>query len=66
MNEGFMLNVQCGYTVQQSLTYKNIAVRMFSIRYYGNLYWYKPEKFAGEYRRISLVSSLATQLGTDA
>ena len=35
------------YSVQQSLTDNKPAVRIFSIRYYGNLYRYKPGKFAG-------------------
>ena len=37
------------YTVQQNWTDNNLPVRILSIRNYGNLYRYKPGKFAGVY-----------------
>ena len=41
------------HTVQQNWTDNNLAVKIhvFSIRYYGNLYRYKPGKFAGVHRQ---------------
>ena len=41
------------YSVQRSLTVNNLAVRIFSIRYYGNLYRYKPGKSAGVSRSMT-------------
>ena len=47
------MHLELLYTVQQNWTDNKHAVRIFSIRYYGNLYKYKPGKFAGMYRILS-------------